>query len=301
MAERRTLNAVATGRLVSIASPGLETVSGPLVGAPRCWTTCASSWAIRWSPSDVSGLVLVLREVDVRAGRERARGDGVIEVVGGLSRCARGHPRGRRGDGESRSDTPPSSAWPLPRVESIVDWTAGWTSPVGMIPAPCERAMAPPNAWLPTLETNSLSGPAGSSAGSGLCSGARGFSCSWMRSGSAHTGEDTGGRARAQGPFGHPFGDVCSRRVMRVPPETSAERPSRRSSGPGCTSGRRRATSTIPPVPWRKLAIWAGVVALVLGVALAVMIPRINEGKETRAAPSSARRRRRPPPPTARA
>jgi hypothetical protein len=40
----------------------------------------------------------------------------------------------------------------------------------------------------------------------------------------------------------------------------------------------------IPPVPWRKLAIGFGVGALVLGVALAVMIPRINEGKETRAA-----------------
>ena len=40
----------------------------------------------------------------------------------------------------------------------------------------------------------------------------------------------------------------------------------------------------IPPVPWRKLALGAGIAALVLGVALAVMIPRINDGKERRAA-----------------
>ena len=39
----------------------------------------------------------------------------------------------------------------------------------------------------------------------------------------------------------------------------------------------------IPPVPWRKLALGAAIAALVLGVALAVMIPRINDGKERRA------------------
>jgi hypothetical protein len=44
----------------------------------------------------------------------------------------------------------------------------------------------------------------------------------------------------------------------------------------------------IPPVPWRKLAIGFGAGALVLGVALAVMIPRINDGKETRAAEARA-------------
>ena len=40
----------------SIESPGFETVSGPLVGAPRCCTTCASSCAISLSPSEVLGL-----------------------------------------------------------------------------------------------------------------------------------------------------------------------------------------------------------------------------------------------------
>jgi hypothetical protein len=48
----------------------------------------------------------------------------------------------------------------------------------------------------------------------------------------------------------------------------------------------------IPPVPWRKLALWTGVGVVVLGVALAVMIPRINEGKENRAAASAAEQAR---------
>src|SRR3954453_11410120 len=46
--------------------------------------------------------------------------------------------------------------------------------------------------------------------------------------------------------------------------------------------------AVVPPVPWRKLALWTGVAVVVLGVALAVMIPRINEGKQERAAPSAA-------------
>jgi type II secretory pathway pseudopilin PulG len=48
----------------------------------------------------------------------------------------------------------------------------------------------------------------------------------------------------------------------------------------------------IPPVPWRKLALWTGVAVVVLGVALAVMIPRINAGKEKRAAASAAEQAR---------
>jgi hypothetical protein len=48
----------------------------------------------------------------------------------------------------------------------------------------------------------------------------------------------------------------------------------------------------IPPVPWRKVAIWAGVGVVVLGAALAVMIPRINEGKEQRAAQAAAEQAR---------
>jgi hypothetical protein len=48
----------------------------------------------------------------------------------------------------------------------------------------------------------------------------------------------------------------------------------------------------IPPIPWRKLAIWGGAAAVVIGIALAVMIPRINEGKSERAAQSAAEQAR---------
>ena len=48
----------------------------------------------------------------------------------------------------------------------------------------------------------------------------------------------------------------------------------------------------VPPIPWRKLAIWTGVGALVLGIALAIMIPRINEGKSERAASAAAEQAR---------
>jgi len=48
----------------------------------------------------------------------------------------------------------------------------------------------------------------------------------------------------------------------------------------------------VPPVPWRKVAIWTGVCALVLGVALAVMIPRINDGKAERDAQAAAEQAR---------
>ena len=64
---------------------------------------------------------------------------------------------------------------------------------------------------------------------------------------------------------------------------------SSRSSGRGCMSGCRRATSTFLPVPWRKLAIAAAAGVIVLGVALAVMIPRIDAGKERRAELDRAR------------
>ena len=40
----------------------------------------------------------------------------------------------------------------------------------------------------------------------------------------------------------------------------------------------------VPPIPWRKLAIGAGIIAVIVGAALAVMVPRINEGKDSRAA-----------------
>ena len=44
----------------------------------------------------------------------------------------------------------------------------------------------------------------------------------------------------------------------------------------------------VPPVPWRKLALWTGVGAIVLGIALAIAIPRIDEGKAERSAQAAA-------------
>jgi type II secretory pathway pseudopilin PulG len=35
----------------------------------------------------------------------------------------------------------------------------------------------------------------------------------------------------------------------------------------------------VPPVPWRKLAVWGLVVVVVLGAAAAIAVPRIDEGK----------------------
>jgi hypothetical protein len=44
----------------------------------------------------------------------------------------------------------------------------------------------------------------------------------------------------------------------------------------------------IPPVPWRKLAVWAGVAIVVVGAALAVLVPRIDNAKQSRAAKDAA-------------
>ncbi len=47
----------------------------------------------------------------------------------------------------------------------------------------------------------------------------------------------------------------------------------------------------VPPVPWRKLAIWTGVGAVVLAAALVVLVPRITESKSERAAKAAAQAR----------
>jgi hypothetical protein len=48
----------------------------------------------------------------------------------------------------------------------------------------------------------------------------------------------------------------------------------------------------VPPVPWRKVAILTGVGALVVGIALAVMIPRISDSKAERARADAAQQAR---------
>jgi hypothetical protein len=40
----------------------------------------------------------------------------------------------------------------------------------------------------------------------------------------------------------------------------------------------------VPPVPWRKLALWGAVAAVVVGVAAAIAVPRIDERKQEGAA-----------------
>jgi hypothetical protein len=40
----------------------------------------------------------------------------------------------------------------------------------------------------------------------------------------------------------------------------------------------------VPPVPWRKVALWALGLAVVLGVAAAITVPRIDQGKKAGAA-----------------
>jgi hypothetical protein len=44
----------------------------------------------------------------------------------------------------------------------------------------------------------------------------------------------------------------------------------------------------IPPVPWRKLAIGTVATLVVVGAALAVLVPRIDAGKDSRAAKAAA-------------
>jgi hypothetical protein len=44
----------------------------------------------------------------------------------------------------------------------------------------------------------------------------------------------------------------------------------------------------IPPVPWRKLAVWTAAGVVVLGVALAILVPRIDQGKERQTAAANA-------------
>lgn len=48
----------------------------------------------------------------------------------------------------------------------------------------------------------------------------------------------------------------------------------------------------IPPVPWRKLAIGTVATLVVVGAALAVLVPRIDSGKESRAAKAAAEQAR---------
>jgi hypothetical protein len=136
---------------------GLDTVRGP-PGAPRCWTTCASSWRSA-SPSSCSTCTHSARS-DVGAWRSRAR-HRVIELSCRIVYGIREVPE-RRLVRDVRS-----SVWPEPRDELIVDCTPGDLAG-GAMPAPC-RATAPPAQLCRVGARSGRPDP----TGSGLWSGAR--------------------------------------------------------------------------------------------------------------------------------
>ena len=72
---------------------------------------------------------------------------------------------------------------------------------------------------------------------------------------------------------------ILDRRMARDCRETQRRATSSRSSGPGCTSGCRRATSTCRRSRGASSRIGTGVGVVVIGIALAIMIPRIDDGK----------------------
>ena len=124
-----------------------------------------------------------------------------------------------------------------------------------MIPAPCGRAIAPPNARLPTLETRLCSGRLRPRA-AWLGLGRPGLLVFVEAVGIAHVHEDRarGSRARA---IGRPFAQLYLR-GMHAGAREEGE-PVSRSSGPGCTSGRHRATSRSRPCRGASSRIGTGI------------------------------------------
>src|SRR4051812_12270161 len=49
--------------------------------------------------------------------------------------------------------------------------------------------------------------------------------------------------------------------------------------------------AVVPPIPWRKLGIGFGIGAVIVGIALAIMIPRIDTSKDQFAARTAAEKR----------
>ena len=175
----------------------------------------------------------------------------MVEVVRGRSVWTRTS-RGRRATARASPRCRYPGRHRRPRVESIVDWTLGWTPPLGMIPAPWERAIAPPKARLPTF-------------GDELVQGGRGILDRLLLFRSrrllvfvdalpvvlAHLPAYARVRlsdARAWADLYYPS------RTLRCSTTRSAGRRFSRPSAPGCTSGRRRATPASRPfrgASWR--------------------------------------------------
>jgi type II secretory pathway pseudopilin PulG len=49
--------------------------------------------------------------------------------------------------------------------------------------------------------------------------------------------------------------------------------------------------AVVPPIPWKKIAIGTGIGAVIVGVALAILVPRIDTSKEESAARKAAEKR----------
>src|SRR5689334_31268 len=49
--------------------------------------------------------------------------------------------------------------------------------------------------------------------------------------------------------------------------------------------------AVVPPIPWRKIAIGTGIGVVVVGIALAILIPRIDTSKREYAAQKAAEKR----------
>jgi type II secretory pathway pseudopilin PulG len=49
--------------------------------------------------------------------------------------------------------------------------------------------------------------------------------------------------------------------------------------------------AVVPPIPWRKMAIGTGIGAVILAIALAILVPRIDSSKEEYAARKAAEKR----------
>src|SRR3954465_970915 len=49
--------------------------------------------------------------------------------------------------------------------------------------------------------------------------------------------------------------------------------------------------AVVPPIPWRKLGMGFGIAALIVGIALVILVPRIDTSKEEYAARKAAEKR----------
>ena len=179
-------------------------------------------------------VVLAAGEVDVGAGRERARGDRAVELVGGVVGVDADVGEVAERAGHAAGDAG-VEAVPPPRVASIVDCTSEWTVPSGLIPAPCSASRASglrpsveENAWLPTSDASWAIGARSSRSGSGCGSGARIRSRSSCSSSllPVHRGRASHGHAQeTQGAMGQPDGpDPSPRCRSRSRPEQRERR-----------------------------------------------------------------------------